>query len=178
MSEPDSQLPNGLRWGHNVCCVCGGPGMTCTETGKWLCKRHSPYASTCTEPEFDAYLKKKSVDLFRLYDGILHIVNEMQSELEANGYCKLCGMEEGKHKDNCYHLRLLGLTDLSKTEYHPYFFWLEMLKGEPSIENSFLQDRHIYGQPSNYITTVHQALPSQKEVPEKKPRLISLLEFE
>lgn len=124
------------------CAVCGGPGMTQCETGKWLCKRHSPYTSTDCQPQYDTYLTQKGIELSKLFAGVSYLITQLDS-----GVCPDCG--ETPHREDCKIGKLVSLTTI-KTEYHPlpFFLWLEKLC--PEKATSYLQDKNIFGFPSVY----------------------------
>lgn len=157
----------------NICCCCGSPGITLMPSGKWLCKTCSPFAATESDPPYNEYLKNKGIELCRLYESILLVVNALQTLNEESGYCKICGGEE-KHKDGCLMLRLLGLTDLSKVEYHPYLFFREFITENQNNEYLFLQDRQVYGQPSIYLENQYNKIPTTKAT---TPRLLTFDEL-
>jgi hypothetical protein len=51
--------------------------MTQCETGKWLCRRHSPYAGYDKEPQYNTYLKQKGIELAYLFLGVSQLVNKL-----------------------------------------------------------------------------------------------------
>ena len=116
-----------------LCCVCGSPGMTQCETGRWLCERHSPYTSSDKEPQFDTYLKQKGIELALLFRGLVDTINQLA--------------------DNPTDRTLLDkAVELSKlkTLYHPMSFFMMLDKLEPALKQQFLQDKNIFSFPSIY----------------------------
>ena len=113
-----------------LCCVCGSPGMTMCENGKWLCKRHSPYTSLDSRPQYDTYLKQKGIELAYLFHALSQVVNRLDKEPELL-------------------TTAIELTKL-KTMYHPLPFFLMLDKIEPNTKTQYLQDKNIFGFPSIY----------------------------
>ena len=136
----------------NICCACGGPGMTQVETGKWLCQKHSPWTSG--GPKFDEYLKQKGVELHHLFGEVIWCLNKFRSEIDQTGCCPSCKadvMQHQKHDESCPIFILDLVCDLSLFEYHPYLFF--SLISEDSV---FLQEGRIFGEQSKYITELKQ----------------------
>ena len=115
------------------CAICGSPGQTVCETGRWLCKRHSPYTSLDKKPQYDTYLKQKGIELALLFNGISQVVSQLA---ENPSDTKLID-------------KLVELTKL-KTLYHPAPFFLVLNKLEPQLKQEYLQDKNIFGLPSIY----------------------------
>ena len=107
------------------CAVCGSPGMTQCESGRWLCRRHSPYTSSDIEPKYDQYLKQKGIEMALLFREIASLAESGDIE------------------------KIRELTSI-KTLYHPLPFFLMLDKLDPYVKFQFLQDTNIFGYSSVY----------------------------
>lgn len=129
---------------NNICAVCGSPGMTQFETGKWLCQKHSPYGNIIYTPQYDTYLKQKAIELSKLTLGMISTIHEMDDMVST---CPYCGNKP--HLKHCPMYMALELCKL-KTEYHPLTFFSLFSKVNPELSTKYLQDKNMFGYPSVY----------------------------
>lgn len=143
-----------LQREHNICCVCGGPGMTQCETGKWLCQKHSPYTTATFEPSFNEYLAQKGMELASLMIGMAENVARMTQDKPVCPFCNV----GGKHKPDCPFGNLIELTKI-KTDYHPLAFFGSLKEMCPRTYKRYLQAPVIYGHPPVYEPATYIELP-------------------
>jgi hypothetical protein len=129
---------------NNTCAICGSPGITMFETGKWLCTKHSPYTNIAYRPQYDLYLKQKSIELSKLMLGMISMIHEMEDMVSPCPYCN-----KKPHEKHCPMYTALELCKL-KTEYHPLTFFSLLSKVNKNLELSYVQDKNIFGYPSVY----------------------------